>query len=117
MAQVQGTDFPANSPISDQKPGSVLVFPLYSSTANGIAENTRIAITNLGAATAYLRLYLVNGGSGQVNSFQDCLIANQTHSFTASDVDPMVRGFIVVVAVGTDGKPVKYNFLAGEEDI
>src|SRR5262249_9511476 len=42
---------------------------------------------------------------------------NQTTSFRASDVDPGTMGYIVAVAVDSNGLPANHNFLIGDEFI
>lgn len=118
--QPPGTEFPPNSLLNDQKLGSVLVFPLFSSrTSSPQTEDTRIVVTNAGASFVRLHFFFVNGESAVTNLADAffCLAANQTLSFSVLDYDPNVRGFIVVVAIGADGNPVNYNFLTGEADI
>jgi hypothetical protein len=57
---------------SDQKAGSVLVFPYYNSTANG-AVDTRLTITNTSLTTnAYIHLFFVSSGCSQADMFM-CL--------------------------------------------
>lgn len=41
-----GTELPGTSDFSDQKTGSVLVFPFYTSTATPSTQNTYITVTN-----------------------------------------------------------------------
>src|SRR5581483_552381 len=53
--------FPVPSPISDDRAGSVLIFPIYtSSLTNPAVENTRINITNTdNGASAFVHLFFV----------------------------------------------------------
>src|SRR5215210_5875320 len=100
MSQDPGVGLPATSELSDQKLGSVLIFPLFLSTAAGTQENTRFSITNQNTASAvYIILFFVNGTTGAVQDSSICLTATQTATFLATDVDPGVRGFAVAVAV------------------
>jgi hypothetical protein len=114
-----GIGLPPGSEVSDQKEGSVLVFPYYTSSASspGI-QDTRISITNSSTtAVVALQLFLVTGDGAVLNGFI-CLTSNQTFAFKTSDWDPGFTGFIVVVAVGlTAGEPINFNFLTGRADI
>lgn len=114
-----GSEYPPASELSDQKPGSVLVFPFYSSAAGNMAqENTRFSITNQNITTSIpIHLFFVNGDSGTVNDTYLCLTPVQTAVFFASDVDPGVRGYAVAVAVGSNGAPIKFNDLRGDAAI
>jgi hypothetical protein len=111
-----GLAVPNSAEINDQKVGSVLVFNYYgSNAANLAAENTRFTITNTNTiGFTRIRLFFVNGASGQSDQELICLTANQTASFLASDVDPGVRGFLIAVAIDGVGCPINYNYLAGE---
>lgn len=102
---------------SDQRPGSVLVFPLYtSSVANPNAENTRISMTNVHAARpAFLHLFFLDGSNCSVADNFICLTPNQSTSFLVSDLDPGVTGYLIAVAVDSKGCPVNFNYLIGDE--
>lgn len=117
FAQDPGSPIGATSAVSDQKPGSVLVFNFYNSNlATPEAENTRISITNTNQSLgATIHLFLIAGSSCDVASVFLCLTPNQTASFFASDIDPGIRGYIAAVATDDDGWPVSFNFLIGEE--
>ena len=57
QAQV-GVELPPTSEVSDQKTGSVLIYPLYLSAAAGTQENTYFSLTNQnGSAFAFVRLF------------------------------------------------------------
>ncbi|HZS05328.1 MAG TPA: Calx-beta domain-containing protein [Blastocatellia bacterium] len=114
-----GTPAPASAMVSDQKAGSILIFPIYDSSATRPAqENTRLNITNTDSSRpAYVHLFFVEGG-GQVADSYVCLSASQTVSLLTSDVDPGENGYVVAVAVdGATGCPVNFNFLIGDEYI
>ncbi len=110
---------PDNAPISDQKPGSVLIFNYYGSDATNLAnENTRINITNTQLQKAgAVAIFFVDSVSGAVADGYICLGANQTISFLVSDFDPGAKGYIVVVSVDQTGRPNKFNYLTGSEFI
>jgi uncharacterized repeat protein (TIGR01451 family) len=107
----------ATSEVSDQKAGSILFFPIYSSDPTAPnRENTRFNITNTSQTEkACLHLYMVDGAScGVLDAFL-CLTPNQTASLLASDLDPGQTGYMMVVAVDCDsGLPTAFNCLIGD---
>lgn len=105
-----------NSPVSDQKAGSVLIYNVYTSSATGgNTQNTRIAITNTNTQLiAYVHLFFVADGCSVADSYL-CLTPNQTASFLTSDLDPGTSGYIVAVATDSTGCPINFNFLIGDE--
>jgi uncharacterized repeat protein (TIGR01451 family) len=115
-----GDPISAESPASDQKAGSVLIYNFYSSSSSGAgAENTRFSITNThNYETAFVHLFFVNGSNGSVADAFVCLTPNQTASFLASDIDPGVSGYLVAVAVEREtGCPLDFNYLIGDEHV
>ncbi|MDQ3012209.1 MAG: DUF11 domain-containing protein [Acidobacteriota bacterium] len=102
---------------SDQRPGSVLIYPIYtSSVTNSIAQNTRISITNTNAQRrAYMHLFFIDGDSCAVADNFLCLTPNQTTAFLISDLDPGVTGYVIAVAVDSKGCPTNFNYLIGDE--
>lgn len=102
---------------SDQQPGSVLIYNLYnSSPVNANNENTRINITNINAAApAYIHLFFIDGNTCNVADAFLCLTPNQTATFLASDLDPGITGYVFAVATDEAGRPVKFNYLIGDE--
>jgi len=114
---VQGDPFPPTSPISDQKPGSILIYPVYTSDAvNGNSQNTRLTLTNTDPARAVaVHLFFVDGTSCSVADSYICLTAQQTTSFLASDIDPGTTGYVIAVAVNDQGCPIIFNQLIGDE--
>ncbi len=111
---------PDSSPVSDQKPGSVLIFNYYGSKiTNPKAEDTEINITNtntqkMGTAA----IFFIDSVSGHVADASVCLAANQTISFLTSDMDPGAKGYILVVSVdAATGQPNYFNYFTGSESI
>ncbi len=102
---------------SDQRPGSVLIYPIYTSNVtNSTAQNTRISVTNTNAQRpAYLHLFFIDGTSCSVADNFLCLTPNQTTAFLISDLDPGVTGYIIAVAVDSKGCPTNFNYLIGDE--
>ncbi len=101
--------------VGDQKPGSVLFFSRYTSSASNPArEDTQINLTNSSpVSAAYVRIFLVNGSSCSPLSLDVSLNPQQAISFLASDVDPGVKGYVVAVAINQQGQPVQLNSLIG----
>lgn len=113
-------ELPPTSAVSVQKPGSILIYNLYtSSSIDPDSANTRINITNTtdyGNVTVHL--FFINGNSCEVSDSYLCLTTNQTTSFLASDMDPGVTGYLVAIAVdGLTGCPINFNYLVGDEYI
>ncbi|MFN0084374.1 MAG: HYR domain-containing protein [Blastocatellia bacterium] len=111
-----GNAFPATSAISDQKAGSVLIYPVYTSSVGQNSQNSRISITNIHQnLRAYLHLYFIADNCAVSDAFV-CLTPNQTTSFLASDLDPGTTGYLVAMAVdGVTGCPINFNYLIGDE--
>jgi parallel beta-helix repeat protein len=101
------------------RPGSVLVYNLYTSAAaTPNSQNTRVSLTNTSVSSAAnVRLYFVSQDCA-VAETSLCLTANQTATFQASDVDPGVTGYLVAVAVNRQtGCPISFNYLIGDEHV
>lgn len=105
----------AAAAIGDQKPGSVLFFNRYtSSPTNALREDTTLNLTNTNpTAGGFVRLFLVNGATCQVQEVKVCLAARQTISIKMSDLDPGVKGYLVAVATNQAGEPTQFNWLTG----
>ncbi|HWQ33110.1 MAG TPA: hypothetical protein VNQ79_09660, partial [Blastocatellia bacterium] len=111
-----GMPTPDVSPVSDQRPGSVLVYNLYTSNiASPATENTRLNITNTAQGSVFVHLFFVDGETCSVADSFICLSANQSCVLFASDIDPGIRGYVVAVAVDEQGCPIKWNYLIGDE--
>lgn len=101
-----------------QRPGSVLIYPIYTSSASTAnIQNTRLSLTNTSTTgVATVHLFFVARDSCQASDAFVCLTPNQTVSFLASDLDPGTTGYVIAVAVdGTTGCPVQFNNLIGDE--
>jgi hypothetical protein len=100
---------------SAQKPGSVLIYNLYSSGLNPTTNDSRISITNISPTrTAYVHFFFIDGSNCSVADMKIALTANQTTSFLASDFDPGVTGYLIAVATDANGCPAIQNDLIGE---
>ena len=112
--------FPINRTAPDTV-GSVLAYPLYSSTCvnatvPGCSTNTTISITNTNAQqAARVRFFFVEGLTGIATNVIRTINPNQTLSFLASEVDPSRRGYVLAVAVNSSNCPTVFNFLRGSE--
>ena len=105
----------AASLLGDQKPGSVLFFNRYTSSAsNSLREDTTLNLTNTHPAlSAFLRLFLINGMTCESQEIDLCLAAQQTIGFQMSDFDPGIKGYIVAIATNQQGEPIQFNWLTG----
>jgi hypothetical protein len=103
--------------ISGQHPGSILLFPFYSSRSSHLArEDTRLSITNTSPVeSVQLHLFWIDGGAASIADTLVCVTANQTMHLLASDLDPDISGFLLVVAIDRwSGCPIRFNMLIGE---
>jgi hypothetical protein len=115
---------PANPRVSDQKAGSLLVFPYYTSAADGSfsKSDTLITISNVcnGAATfagvpnySFLHLFFINGQNCSPADTFVCLTPNGSIQIKASDYDPTLTGYLIAVAVDSQGRPTQNNCFIG----
>lgn len=112
-----GTAIAASVAPDSSGPGSVLVFPFYTSSAAGAhAENTRLSLTNTHPHRAVVvHLFFIAEDSPQVADAFLCLTPNQTRSFLASDIDPNVAGYVIAAATDeATGCPINFNYLIGD---
>lgn len=101
--------------VGDQKPGSVLFFNRYSSSAsNPAVEDTRLSITNTSPlSNVNILMFLVDSSTCQVSSLSFCLAAQQSFNVQMSDLDPGVKGYVMALAVNSNGEPIQFNWLTG----
>jgi hypothetical protein len=112
-----GLPLASNSELSGQKAGSVLLFPLYTSSANPNEQNSRISVINANSQqSVYVRVFFISS-TGGVFDLLFCLDASETISFLTSDIDPSVTGYILVIAVNAQGCPINHNYLTGEAQV
>lgn len=127
---VLGTSSFAQDPIqvSDQKAGSLLVFPFYGS--DGAGGDTRMTITNIGPAPQAItapglstaqtissalnvHLFFLDSTCLQADVYL-CFTKYQSYSFKASEWDPVtLRGQLIAIPVDVNGYPISYNGLIG----
>lgn len=110
--------YPADTEVSDQQPGSILFYPIYTSDAvNSNIQNARMSLTNVSSTESVcVHLFAVDGSSCSVLDAFVCLTPNQTTTFLASDFDPGNTGYLMAVAVDCEtGLPRAFNCLIGDE--
>ncbi|MFZ4628895.1 MAG: hypothetical protein ACOYNR_11255, partial [Blastocatellia bacterium] len=99
---------------NQQKPGSVLIFSVYTSTPSRTQSDSLISLTNTNPTNpAEVRIFFVDGSNGNVSEQAVTLLQNQTTSFLTSDFDPGVMGYLIAVAVDQNGCPTIGNYLIG----
>ncbi|MGH9936185.1 MAG: hypothetical protein ACREAM_08065, partial [Blastocatellia bacterium] len=105
------------SAVGATKAGSVLFFHKYTSdSANPSGVNTLITLTNSNPRDGVsVRLFYVRD-CAVMSKFTN-LAANQTQTFLASAEDPGKTGYIVAVAVNTQGVPSQFNWLIGSASL
>lgn len=110
------TDASLGRGISENKLGSVLFFNYYTSDALSSQVNTRFNITNVNPSQDItIHVFFVDSNTCSIADAFLCLTGNETTTFLASDLDPNITGYLVAVAVDSQGRPVSFNFLAGDE--
>lgn len=105
------------SALSNNKAGSVLFFPKYTSdNANPSTTNTLISLTNTNPRDGItVRVFFVRECTTS-NIFVN-LAGNQTRTLLASSEDPGKTGHIVAVAVNSQGLPTQFNWLIGSASL
>jgi hypothetical protein len=112
---------PTNIGVSDQKAGSFLAFPYYTSLGT---SDTRLTISNTGDKSVAVHMFFIGANCEQADQ-TICLTANASASFLASEYDPSNSGYLLAVAVDGNatlasgaanpnvGCPIQYNGLIG----
>jgi hypothetical protein len=97
---------------SDQKAGSLVVFPFYD-TRQG--SDTRLTLSNVGDKDATVHMFFIDKTCAQ-SDFFICLTPNASFAELISTFDPENNGHILALAVDrTTGAPIAYNGLIGNE--
>ena len=101
-----------------QKPASLLIFNIFTSSGSGAQSETLISLTNTNPVNpSSVHLFFVDGATCTVADQIVTLTQNQTASFLASDIDPGVTGYLIAVAVDSAGCPTISNYLIGTETV
>ncbi len=115
LAAEPGLPLPDSTEVSTLRPGSVLLYPYYTSSSANAQQNTRITVTNTSLTQAgVLHLFFIVGSNGSAADSYICLTPNQTAVFLASDVDPDSTGYMVFVSVDENGCPNNNNVFTGQ---
>ena len=109
MAALAQTDIK----VSDQKAGSALVYPYYTSDSQTKGD-TRITLSNLHTTqTVAVHLFFLDKSCNQADTYV-CLTPNASIAMKASEFDPDVKGgWLFAVAVTARGIPYNPNSLIG----
>lgn len=104
---------------NDAKAGSVLFYNLYASDiSRPNLENSLINITNTSAdKSVIVRVFFVDSISCRPMDIFVCIPAGHHRNLLASEYDPGNKGFVVAIAVGADGHPIKFNSLIGSTNV
>ncbi len=97
---------------SEQKTGSVLIFPYYTSNDTATAD-TLMSISNVGTFSVNVHLYFMDGTTCQQADVAVFLTPNATITLQASTDMPMETGFLLAVAVDQNGNLVANGGLTG----
>ena len=98
--------------VSDQKPGSVLVFPFYKSDLQNNVD-TRLTITNLGKLGINVHFLFLDGATCTEFDQFVCFTPNASIEWKASNFDPQNKGYVIAYAVDNMGRLISYNGLIG----
>ena len=98
--------------VSDQKPGSLLVFPYYKHDAQNKVD-TRLTITNLGKLPINVHFLFLDGATCQEFDQFVCFTPNASITWKASEFDPQNKGYVIAYTVDNMGRPLAYNGLIG----
>lgn len=107
-----GSNAPRSSG-SSTKAGSILFFHKYASdTTRSNEVNTLITLTNTNPRDSVIaRVFFIHDGV-----FEDqfiTLVANQSRTLVAGKESPNRTGYVMAVAVNTQGLPAQFNWLIG----
>ncbi len=105
------TTYAQNKP-SEQKTGSVLIFPYY--TSNDFAtSDTLMSISNAGPTSVNVHLFFMEGRSCQQADIAVFLTPNATITLRASVEVPMETGYLIAVGVDQSGHLIANGGLTG----
>ena len=98
--------------VSDQKPGSVLVFPYYKHDAQNKVD-TRLTITNIGKLGINVHFLFMDGATCSEFDQYVCFTPNASIEWKASQFDPQNKGYVIAFVVDNMGRLISYNSLIG----
>ena len=99
-------------PPSDQKPGTLLVFPFYKHDAQNKVD-TRLTVTNIGNLPINVHFLFMDGATCQEFDQFVCFTPGASIQWKASEFDPQNKGYVIAYTVDNMGRPVAYNGLSG----
>lgn len=97
---------------SEQKTGSVLIFPYYTSNDDASAD-TIMNISNLGTSPVIAHLYFLEGISCTQQDTSVYLTPNATLTLQAAFDVPLETGYLIVVGVDQNGCVIQNGGLTG----
>lgn len=97
---------------SEQKTGSVLIFPYYTSNDNATSD-TLMSISNVGTASVTVHLFFMEGNSCAQADIAVFLTPNATITLQASNDMPMETGYLIAVGVDANGNLIANGGLTG----
>ena len=98
--------------VSDQKPGSLLVFPYYKHDAQNKVD-TRLTITNVGKLGINVHFLFMDGATCTEFDQYVCFTPNASIEWKASQFDPQNKGYVIAFVVDNMGRTISYNGLIG----
>ncbi len=98
--------------VSDQKPGSLLVFPYYKHNSQ-TKSDTRLAITNIGKRSINVHFLFLDGATCTEFDQFVCFTPNASIEWKASNFDPENSGYVIAYTTDNMGQPISYNGLIG----
>jgi hypothetical protein len=112
-AMAQLTAPPQDIEISDQKAGSILVFPYYTSDGSGAADTSLVISHAGGTGNVNVHLFFVDGTNCGIADAPVMLTPHGSIEILASAFDPFITGYLIAVAVDAQGCPTQQNVLIG----
>ncbi len=106
------THAPEDVKLSDQKAGSLVVFPYYTSKS-GSGSDTKLHLSNTGETSAFVHLFFIDGATCNQADYSVCLTPNASINFLASEMDPDTTGWLIALVVDAQGNPIQNNGLLG----
>lgn len=96
----------------DNRPGSVLVFPYYTSN-NDASADTLITIANPSNVQVDVHLYFIDRLFCQQGDIPFALTPNATITMKMSEMDPLSSGYLIAVAQDLTGKVTPTACISG----